>query len=47
LLHREQKTKFVYEIIDKQSASGEPEGTTIRISIPFKKVNETDQRGHY
>jgi hypothetical protein len=47
LLHREQNTEFVYEIIDKQSESGEPEGTTIRISIPFKKVNETDQRGHH
>jgi ligand-binding sensor domain-containing protein len=47
LLHREQNTAFVYEIIDKQSRSGEPEGTTIRFSIPFKKVNETDQRGHH
>ncbi len=47
LLHREQRTAFVYDVIDKQSESGGAAGTTIRISIPFKTVHETDKRGHH
>jgi LytS/YehU family sensor histidine kinase len=45
LLHREQNTTFLYEVIDKQDKEGRPEGTSIQFSIPYKISYETDP-GH-
>ena len=47
LLHREQNTTFVYEITDKLNEQGEPAGTAILFSIPYKKSHGPDESSHY
>ncbi|HEV7333870.1 MAG TPA: histidine kinase [Flavisolibacter sp.] len=42
LLHQEQNTAFFYEVIDKENEQGEAKGTTVKFSIPIKKVYERD-----
>jgi hypothetical protein len=36
LLHKERGTDYVYEVTDKTGGDGQPQGTTITFSIPFK-----------
>ena len=36
LLHKEKGISYQYEVIDNKDPSGNPQGTTIIFSIPFK-----------
>ena len=47
LLHREQGSTFLYKVEDKTDTQGEPAGTTIIFSIPYKEKYEPDQSRYH